>query len=128
MGIKLSKEKLDRIWPTLTPEMKDEIYAVALRGMIDLAASAGFTLTEKSSGVTPSIETPKKKKQVRKRHRDIKIHDRTFKDPAAIASFYKISRSTVSKYFKNESLEDNLPKVAAPVVKRANEVTFVGGA
>lgn len=131
MTIKMSKEDLDRLWPTFTVDMRNEIYAIAFKGLVALTASAGFTLTEMSNTTKPKVEKPKPTPGgMRPRYRNIKIHDRTFKDPAAVALFYQCTRSRVSQIIRDEGLEhlEEIFEKRKSTIIRKDDVTLVGGA
>ncbi len=133
--MKFSKKQLDLLWPTLSEDYKTQIYALALKGLAALTAEVGYTLTEKHEGLAAERVKGKGKakgkgKVRRVRHRDIKIHDRVFKDPGAIALFYKCTRSRVSQIVREygvENIEEHFAKVPATMLRK-KESTLVGGA
>lgn len=125
--MKFTKEKLDQVWPTLSVEVQNDIYTLVLKGLAELAASIGYTLTERSEGAKAEIfeETIPVVKVRKKRVRvvNIKIHDRTFKDPQAIANFYKCSKATVFAKMRDGILEDYFKKVKGTqtIIKRTDK-------
>lgn len=129
--MKFSKKQLDLLWPTLSDDYKIQIYALALKGLADLTAEIGYTLTEKHNGIiAEQVKAKKTKKLPRIRHRNIRIHDRVFKDPQAVATFYKCSRANVSRIiaaFGVENIGDHFKKMSTTMIK-SDEATFAGGA